>query len=280
MCDGRDRQGPGPAQVIRATIACIVAATFGACSTPALNPSPATVAALAPTGTLRAAINLGNPVLASKDPATGEARGVSVDLSRELARRLGVPLALVTVATAAKSVEAIKSGTCDVGYVAIDPARAVDLDYTAPYVLIEGAYLVPRDSSLQRNADVDRAGVRVVVGAASAYDLHLARALKQAQIVRVPTSEQVVPTMLAQHLEVAAGVKQQLQADAKRVAGVRLLDGHFMVISQAMATAKGREAGASYLGAFVEELKASGFVATALARNGIDGAVVAPPAGK
>jgi polar amino acid transport system substrate-binding protein len=243
-------------------------------------PPPAAVADLAPSGKLRAVINLGNPVLAGKDAATGEPRGVSVELSRELAKRLGVPLEIVTVTTAAKSVEAIKSGACDIAYIAIDPARAVDMDYTAPYVLIEGGYLVPLGSPIKRNADVDRQGVRVVVGAASAYDLYLSRELKQAQIVRVPTSEEVVQTMLARQLEVAAGVKLQLRADVKRVAGLRLLDGRFMVINQAMATPKGRPAGVRYLGAFIEDMKASGFVASALAKNGIEGAAVAPPAGK
>lgn len=205
---------------------------------------------------------------------------MSVELSRELAKRLGVPLEIVTVTTAAKSVEAIKSGVCDIAYIAIDPARAVDMDYTAPYVLIEGGYLVPQGSPIMTNADVDRQGVRVVVGAASAYDLYLSRELKQTQIVRVQTSEEVVQTMLARKLEVAAGVKQQLQADAKRVAGLHLLDGRFMVINQAMATPKGRPAGARYLGAFIEDIKASGFVASALAKNGIEGAAGAPPAGK
>lgn len=257
----------------------LLAATLTACSAPSVNPSPAAVAALAPTGTLRAVINLGNPVLAAKDAATGEVRGVSVDLSRELARRLGVALTLVTVGTAAKSVEAIKSKAADVGYVAIDPARAVDLDYTAPYVVIEGAYLVPQASSIQDNAAVDRPGVRVVVAGGSAYDLYLARELRQAELVRVPTSQEVVPTMLSGHYEVAAGVKQQLEADAKRSAGLRLLDGRFMVINQAMATAQGRAAGGAYLGAFIEDLKASGFIARALAQYGIAGARVAPAAG-
>jgi len=258
--------------------AALLATMLSACVIAPVNPSPAVRAALAPTGSLRAAINVGNPVLAREDAATGEAGGVTVDLSRELARRLGVPLVIVTVPTAARSVDALKTGACDVAYVAIDPARAVDLNYTAPYVLIEGAYLVPQASPIRDNADVDRRGVRVVVGAASAYDLFLARELKQAQIVRVQTSAEVVPTMLAQHLDVAAGVRQQLQADALRVSGVRLLDGRFMVISQALASSKERAAGADYLRAFVEEMKASGFVARALARNGIDGAIVAPPA--
>jgi polar amino acid transport system substrate-binding protein len=266
--------------VIPVVGAVLLAATLTARATPPVNPPPDVLAALAPTGSLRAAINLGNPVLAGTDSTTGEARGVTVDLSRELARRLGVPLLLVTVPTAAKSVEALKSGACDVAYVAIDPVRAADLNYTAPYVLIEGAYLVPQTSTIKDNAEVDRQGVRVVVGAGSAYDLFLTRELEQAQIVRVPTSAEVVPTMLARHLEVAAGVMQQLQADVRRVSGVRLLDGRFMVISQALASPKEQAAGADYLRAFIEEMKASGFVAQALARNGIDGAVVAPPAAK
>ncbi len=264
---------------MRAVGVLLAAATLTVCSAPSVKPPAAVLAALVPTGSLRAGINLGNPVLARRDPTTGEAQGVSVDLSGELARRLGVPLELVTVATAAKSVEALKSGACDVAYVAIDPARAVDLGYTAPYLLIEGAYLVPQSSPIQDNADVDRQGVRVVVGAASAYDLYLSRELRHAQIVRVPRSDEVVAAMLSQRLEVAAGVKQQLQADAKRVAGVRLLDGRFMVINQALAIAKGRAAGADYLDAFIEDMKASGFVARALARHGIEGALVAPPSG-
>ena len=143
--------------------------------------------------------------------------------------------------------------------------------------MIEGAYLVPQASVIGSNADVDRDGVRVVVGTGSAYDLYLSRELKHAQIVRAPTSPAVVDVMVAQKLDVAAGVKQQLAADAKRIPGVRLLDGHFMVINQAMATPKGRGAGARYLAQFVEEMKASGFVASALQRHGIQGALLAPP---
>jgi polar amino acid transport system substrate-binding protein len=152
------------------------------------------------------------------------------------------------------------------------------MDYSAPYVVIEGAYLVPLASSISRNAEVDREGVRVVVGAGSAYDLYLSRELKKAQIVRAPTSQAVTDMMVAQQIEVAAGVKQQLEADAQRVPGVRLLDGRFMAINQAMATPKGRPAGARYLGEFIEEMKRSGFIAQALKRHGIEGAAIAPPA--
>ena len=239
---------------------------------------PAAVAELAPSGKLRAAINFGNPILATRDPATGEPRGVSVDLSRELGRRLGVPVELVLYDAAGKVVEGLQANAWDVAFVAIDPARAVDMDFTAAYVVIEGAYLVPQGSPIRDNAEVDRDGVRVVVGAGSAYDLYLSRELRKAQLVRAPTSPAVVDTMVTQKLDVAAGVKQQLQADAKRIPGVHLLDGRFMVINQAMATPRGRAAGATYVAAFVEQAKAGGFVADALARHRIEGASIAPPA--
>ena len=253
----------------------LASVALGACSTTPKAPA-GVVSDLAPSGKLRAAINFGNPVLASKDPVTGEPRGVSVDLSRELAARLGVPLEIVTYAAAGRVVEAVKSGAWDVGFVAIDPARGADMYQSPPYVVIEGAYLVRNESPIRSNAEVDREGVRVVVGAKSAYDLFLSRELKQARIVRVPASPLVVDTLIAQKLEVAAGVKQQLELDAKRVSGVRLLEGRFMVINQAMGVPKGRDAGARYVRDFIEEMKASGFVAQALKRHGIEGAAVAP----
>lgn len=243
---------------------------------PLAAPSYAAKTELAPNGRLYAAINFGNPILAIKNPVTGEPSGVSVDLSLELARRLGVSVQLVTFDAAGKVVEALKAGSLDVAFVAIDPARAVDISYSAAYVVIEGSYLVEQNSPIRSNEEVDRPGIRVAVGAGSAYDLYLARELKQAKLVRAPTSPMVVDTFLAQKLEVAAGVKQQLEADAKRLPGLRLLEGRFMVINQAMGTPVGRNAGATYLRDFVEEMKATGFVAQALARHKIEGAAVAP----
>ena len=233
---------------------------------------------MAPSGKLRAAINFGNPILANKDAVTGEARGVSVDLARELGKRLGVPVEFVTYTAAGKVVEGIKTGAWDLAFFAIDPVRGADTDFTGAYVLITGSYLVRGGSAIQRNEDVDREGVRVVVGRGSAYDLYLTRELKKATLMRVATSQVVTDTMLAEKFEVAAGVTQQLQADAKRVADVRMLGNTFMVINQAMAVPKGRPAGLQYATAFVEEMKASGFVADALKRHGIEGAAVAPAA--
>jgi polar amino acid transport system substrate-binding protein len=237
------------------------------------------VAAFAPGGVLRAAINVGNPILAGIDPASGAPRGVSVDLAAAFAGRLGVPVQLAVFDTARRSVEAVTSEQADIGFFAIDPVRGAGIGFTAPYVLIEGCYLVRDDSPLGANDEVDRPGCRVAVGAGSAYDLHLTRELKHAEIVRAPSSPAVVDTFVAQGLDVAAGVKQQLEADAARYPGHRLLPGRFMVIRQAMGLPKRRgEAARRVLADFVEAMKADGFVAAALARHGIDGASVAPPA--
>jgi polar amino acid transport system substrate-binding protein len=246
---------------------------LGACA----SVPPEAVSDLAPTGKLRAVINVGNPILAKRDAAASEPYGVSVDLARELARRLGVPVELVVVPSAGQAVEILKAGRVDVGFFAIDPARGVDTAFTGPYVQVEGSYLVRNDSPLRDNAQVDRDGIRVAVGLKSAYDLFLTRELKKATLERAPTSPAVVDYFLANKLDVAAGVKQQLELDAKRVPGLRLLPGRFMVINQAMGMRLGREAGAKYLAAFIEDMKASGFVAQALQRHAIEGAAVAPP---
>lgn len=249
----------------------------GGCAT-AADPRADVIAELERPGTLRAAINLGNPILASRG-ANGEPQGVSVDLAREAARRLGVTIELVPFISAGLVVDAVKGKQVDLAFVAIDPIRAADLEYTAPYVIIEGAYLVRNGSPLQRNEEVDQAGTRVVVGLGSAYDLYLTRELKSAKIVRAPTSPTVTDLFLEQNIEVAAGVKQQLELDAKRVGGVRLLPGRFMVIQQAMGVPKGRTHTQAWLSAFVEQMKSSGFVADALQRHRIEGAEVAPRAG-
>ncbi len=230
----------------------------------------------APTGVLRASLNMGNPVLAHSRTATEKPAGVSIDLARELARELGVEASFLEFATAAKSVEALAAGQADIGFMAIDPQRASSIQFTAAYVQIEGSYLVPQDSPITSNDQVDRPGIQVVVGAGSAYELYLSRTLKYATVVKVPTSEAVVASMLQDSWPVAAGVLQQLQADAKRIAGVRVLDGCFMVINQAMAMPKIRSAEAHrYLADFVERMKREGFVAAGLKRHGIEGAKVA-----
>jgi len=261
----------------RATVLVLAAALLSSCATVPTVPIGAR-SELAPTGKLRAAINFGNPVLAQKDQASGEPRGVSVDLARELGWRLGVPVELVTYDAAGKVFDAIKTGAWDIAFLAIDPARATEITFTAPYVVIEGTYLVPADSPLRTIQDVDRDGVRVAVGNKSAYDLYLTRTLKRAQLIRVPTSSEAIDVFLKDKLEAAAGVKQPLFQFAKAHPNVRVMDGRFMAIEQAIGTPKGREAGALYLREFVEEMKASGFVARGLEKSGQGDATVAPRA--
>lgn len=242
-----------------------------------MTDNAAAVKALAPNGKLRAAINFGNVVLAQKDPATGEPRGVSGELARELAKRLGVPIEFVTFDAAGKVFDALKRGEWDVAFMAIDPVRAAEIDFTGPYVLIEGAYVVPEASSIKANEEVDRDGIRVAAARGSAYALYLTRALKNAKLVMEPTGPEAVATFVRDKLEVVAGVKQPIIAFAKSTPGMRVLPGRFMAIEQAMGTPKGRDAGVRYLRQFVEEMKASGMVAKALERSGQTDAVVAPP---
>jgi polar amino acid transport system substrate-binding protein len=233
--------------------------------------------AFAPSGTLRASINLGNPILAMIDTASGRAVGVSVDLARALGERLGLPVELVEFNTAAKSVDAVTNGQADIGFFAIDPLRGASLHFTAAYVLIEGCYMVRETSPLRSNEEVDRAGVRVTTSKGSAYDLYLSRELKHASVVHAPTSAAVVGVFIEQKLDVAAGIRQQLEADARRLGGLRLLPGRFMVIQQAMGLPKSRGAEvAAFLSKFVEDMKATAFVADALRRHNIEGASVAP----
>jgi len=260
-----------------AAVLLLIGALLASCATVPIVP-PGARSELAPTGKLRAAINFGNPVLAQKDPATGEPRGVSVDLARELGRRLGVPIELVTFDAAGKVFEALKKDAWDIAFLAIDPARAAEITFTAPYVVIEATYLVPVDSPLRTIEDVDRDGVRVAVGNKSAYDLYLTRTLKRAQLVRVPTSPEAIDVFLKDKLEAAAGVKQPLVQFAETHPNVRVMDGRFMAIEQAVGTPRGREAGARYLRGFIEEMKASGFVAQGLERSGQGDATVAPKA--
>jgi polar amino acid transport system substrate-binding protein len=242
-----------------------------------VDPAAAQIAKeLAPTGTLRAAINFGNPVLAQKD-AAGAARGVTVDLARELARRLDLALELVSFDAAGKVFEALKANAWDIAFLAIEPVRAAEIAFTAPYVLIEGVYLVPKDSKLRTTEEVDREGVRIGVNKGSAYDLYLTRTLKHAQLHR---GESGIELFRKEGLDAAAGVKQPLVEYARNHLDVRVMDGRFMEIRQAMGTPRVRLAGSEavprYLRAFVEEMKASDFVAQALARSNQPDAAVAP----
>lgn len=230
----------------------------------------------APTGRLRAAINIGNPILAEQCSQTGQVRGVSVDLARGFAAWVQVELDLVVVQTAAASVDQVANDTADIGFFAIDPKRGEGIAFTEPYLLIEGCYLVREDSPIVHNDQVDQDGLRVVVGQGSAYDLYLTREIRHASIVRAPSSPAVVEHFLATGADVAAGVRQQIAQDAERLGGLRLLPERFMVIRQAMGCPRSRgEQAREALQAYVARMKASGFVAEALVRHRVTGVSVA-----
>ena len=236
-----------------------------------MSVSPDVLNELAPTGTLRATINLGNIVLANGTP--DNPGGITPALARELAKRLGVPSRLICFDAAGKAFDAMKAGEADIVFLAIEPVRAAEIEFTAPYVIIEGCYIVPKDSKLASPADVDQPGIRVGVNQRSAYDLFLTRNLKHATLMR---STDGAEDFLKNKYEAAGGVKQSLQKFIAQHPDLRLINERFMEIRQAMGCAKGKSAGAKYLRSFIEEMKASGFVANELKKSGQHDATVAP----
>jgi polar amino acid transport system substrate-binding protein len=234
---------------------------------------------LAPTGTVRAAINYNNPLLARRDAKTGALEGLAVDVSLELARRLGVRLEVVPYDAAGKITASASDNAWDVAFLAIDPIRGRNIDFTAAYIELEGTYMVAIASTLNRIEDVDHEGIRIAVTAGSAYDLFLSRELQHAQIVRATDTPKSMELMQEQKLDAVAAVRTALAAEARRVPGLRVLSGHFMTIPQAAGVPKGRPVAARYVSAFIEEMKTSGFVTAALKRYGYgpDDAIVAPP---
>jgi polar amino acid transport system substrate-binding protein len=240
--------------------------------------SPTVRADLASTGTLRAGINYGNFILATRDRRSGESRGVAIDLTGELARRLGVPVTLVDYDSVAAMVDAAKTGAWDIAFLGIDPARAGDIAFTAAYLQIEATYLVPAASRLRAAAEVDDVGVRVAAPARANYELYLSRSLERARLVRAPTPDAAFDLLVAGEVEALAGLRQALLGLAPKLPGSRLLDGQFMAVQQAVGMPRGREAGLAYLREFVEDAKASGLVARAIERTGARGVSVAPSA--
>jgi polar amino acid transport system substrate-binding protein len=234
---------------------------------------------LAPTGKLRAGINTGNSVLAQRS-ASGEFSGISVDLARELAKRLGVPVELNEFKAAGESVAAMAKGNLDVAFFAIEPKRAAEVTFSPPYAVIDGAYMVAKDSPLQTPADVDRPGIRVGVGLGSAYDLFLTRTLKNATIIRATTGggQATIDLFYSAKPDAAAGVRQPLEEYAKTDPKVRVMKEPFMAIQQAMGVTPGRPAAARYVRDFIEEVKKNGFVAAGLKRSNQSPDLVAPPA--
>lgn len=243
------------------------------------DPSPEAIAALAPTGTLRAAINLSNFLLVTGRGADGNPEGVSPDMARELARRLGVGIELLRYKTPGDLADDAPSGAWDIGNIGAEPARAESIAFTAAYCEIEATYIVPAGSSVRTAADVDQPGMRIVSAARSAYDLWLVRNIRNAELVQVKGLDESFDTFVEQKCDALAGLRPRLITDLERLPGARLLEDKFTAVQQAMGTPRGRdEAGFAYLTAFVEDAKASGFVAELIAKHGVKGLSVAPPA--
>jgi polar amino acid transport system substrate-binding protein len=240
--------------------------------------SAAAISDLAPTGKLRAAINFGNNLLTAKDPATGEPRGIAVDLARELGRRLGVAVEIVGFDSPGALADAVKTGVWDVGFIGAEPQRAKEITFTPAYVEIEATYLVPAGSPLRAIADVDREGVRIAVLARSAYELYLSRSLQRAQLVPEQSFDSTFERFVTDKLQALAGLRPQLVSDAAKLPGSRILDGRFTAVQQAVGTPKSRGAGAECLRLFVEDIKATGLVARTIEKNGIRGVSVAAAA--
>ncbi len=225
------------------------------------------LADLAPTGVLRAAINYGNPVLAQRGE-DGQPAGVSSALARALAEALGIEVEFITFDAAGKVFAALPENTWDLAFLAIEPVRAAEIEFSHPYVIIEGTYLVGADSGFHSVADLDRQGLRLAVGKGAAYDLFLSRTLSAAGLVRAPTSAAAVDWFVEQGLDAAAGVRQPLEAFAAGNPAYRVLADSFTEIRQAMAVPKGRLAGARFVRAFLDERIGNGFVADALRQSG------------
>jgi len=237
---------------------------------------PSLLSSFAPTGCLRVGINLGNPLLASLDGDIP--KGITVDIANYIASKLQLPIIFTCYQMAGATVDAVKAGDVDLVFVAIDPVRGADISYTPAYIQIEGAYMVKDASPLTKNAQVDVAGNEIVVGKGSAYDLFLTREIKQASLIRSANSQTVVDDFMSGVGNIAAGVKQQLESDAQRYEGLRMLPGRFMVINQAIGTPKARvdsEKITAYLSGVIQELKTSGFIAEAMLRHQVQGAKVA-----
>ncbi len=240
--------------------------------------SPAVRSELAPSGKLRAGINYGNFLLVKKDPAGGEPTGVAPDLARELGRRVGAPVEFVGYEQAGRLAEGVRADAWDIAFLGNEPQRANEIAFSAAYLEIEVTYLVPAGSPIRSIAEVDRPGVRIAVADKAAYDLYLSRNLKHAELVRAEGIQGSYDLFVNQKLDVLAGLKPRLVSDVEKLPGSRLLDGRIMAVQQSIGSPRGRDAAARFVRDFVDDVKASGFVAKAIERHGVRGVSVAPKA--
>jgi polar amino acid transport system substrate-binding protein len=232
---------------------------------------------LAPTGTLRAAINMANFLLVTGRTTDGDPVGVAPDMASEIAARLGVPISFVPFASPGLLADEATNDVWDIGLIGAEPARAEHIAFTPAYVEIDATYLVPSGSPLRTISDVDNTGVRIAVAARSAYDLYLSRHIKHAELVRAEGLNASFDLFVNEKLDALAGLRPRLISDVERLPGARILDGRFTAVQQAIGTPRGRETGAAFLRDFVEEAKTNGLVARLIARHGVRGLSVAPP---
>jgi polar amino acid transport system substrate-binding protein len=232
---------------------------------------------LAPAGRLRVAINLTNAVLARRDPDTGEIGGVSMALARGLAEAIGVGVEPLPMQPTAAAIEALAAGTVDIAFLAIEPARAERIAYSNAYMVIEGAYLGREDTRVASAEAADRAGIRIAVARRSAHDLFLSRTIRQAALTRTSGLPESMARLTGGAVDLVASVRQSLEAQAAKTAGLRMVPGAFTQIRQAIGLSKERPAALDLVNHFLEEAKASGLIAAALADSGQTAAAVAPP---
>ncbi len=263
--------------MLRLGVASAVVFVLTSCAM-AIEISPDIRSELGPTGTLRVGLNHGNFLLVAPGSKGAEPHGVAPDVARELGRRCGLTVEFVNFDTAGTLADAVDTGAWDVAFLGAEPQRASEIAFTAAYLEIPSTYLVPAGSPIRSIADVDREGVRIAVAAQSAYGLYLERSVKHARLVQTKGLDASFDVFVAEKLDALAGLKPRLLMDVEKLPGARVLDGQFAAVQQAIGTPKGRAEAAKYLRAFVEEVKASGFVAEAISRNAVHGVSVAPPA--
>ena len=233
---------------------------------------------LAPTGVLRAGINLSNFLLVTGRSASGDPEGVSPDMARAIAAELGVPVKYVPFKSPGELGDQAGKNVWDIGLIGAEPQRAEKIAFSAAYVEIEATYMVPADSPIKSIADVDKKGVRIAVSARSAYDLWLVNNIKNATLVQVSGLDAAYEKFMSDKLEVLAGLRPGLLKDVTKAPGLKILDGKFTAVQQAVGTAKANLAGAAFLADFVEKAKKSGLVAELIKRHNVKGLSVAPPA--
>ena len=235
-------------------------------------------AQLAPTGVLRAGINLSNFLLVTGRAANGNPEGVSPDMAAAIAQKLGVPVQYVPFKTPGELADQAENNVWDIGNIGAEPQRAQKISFTAAYCEIEATYMVPEDSAIKSIADVDKKGIRIAVSARSAYDLWLENNIKNATLIRVSGLDAAYNKFVEDKLDVLAGLRPGMLKDMEKATGYKILDGKFTAVQQAIGTPKPNTEGAAFLSAFVEDAKKSGLVASFIAKHKVKGLSVAPPA--